>query len=50
LGRPSPPPATKKTKRKRDSKNALSMSSNRWSPPKQKIIAPPKGTSSESSH
>jgi hypothetical protein len=32
LGRPSPPSAAKETKRKRASKNALSMSSNRRSP------------------
>jgi hypothetical protein len=50
LGWPSPLPAAKETKRKRASKNALSMSSKRRSPPKQKTIAPPKGTSSESSH
>jgi hypothetical protein len=46
LGRPSLPPAAKETKRKRASKNAPSMSSKRRSPPKQKTVAPPKGTSS----
>jgi hypothetical protein len=34
LGRPSPPPAAKETKRKRASKNAPSVSSKRRSPPK----------------
>jgi hypothetical protein len=42
LGWPSPPPAAKETKRKRASKNAPSMSSKRWSPPKQKLSPLPK--------
>jgi hypothetical protein len=42
LGRPSPPLAAKKTKRKRASKNAPSMSSKRRSPPKRKLSPLPK--------
>jgi hypothetical protein len=42
LGRLSPPPAAKETKRKRASKNALSMSSKRRSLPKQKLSPLPK--------
>jgi hypothetical protein len=37
LGQPSPPLAAKETKRKHASKNALSMSSKRESPPNQKL-------------
>jgi hypothetical protein len=42
LGRPSPPPPAKDTKRKRASKNAPSMSSKRRSPPKHKLSPLPK--------
>jgi hypothetical protein len=42
LGRPSPLPAAKETKRKRASKNAPSMSSKRRSPPKRKLSPLPK--------
>jgi hypothetical protein len=42
LGRPSPPPPAKDTKRKRASKNALSMSSKRRSSPKRKLSPLPK--------
>jgi hypothetical protein len=42
LGRPSPPPPAKDTKRKRASKNAPSMSSKQRSSPKHKLSPLPK--------